>query len=101
MTRAAPSHRGMLRLRPLYELRRSPAAHPDDLVRLHSRRLPLVFATGAGAARARTSSVGTTIVGGMLLSTVLNLILHSRCSTECIPEHVGGLLWPELNGQNR
>jgi HAE1 family hydrophobic/amphiphilic exporter-1 len=33
--------------------------------------LPLVFATGAGAMGRR--SVGTTIVGGMLLSTVLNL----------------------------
>jgi HAE1 family hydrophobic/amphiphilic exporter-1 len=32
---------------------------------------PLVFATGAGALGRR--SVGTTIVGGMLLSTVLNL----------------------------
>jgi HAE1 family hydrophobic/amphiphilic exporter-1 len=34
--------------------------------------LPLVFATGAGALGRR--SVGTTIVGGMLVSTVLNLI---------------------------
>ncbi|MGH9589038.1 MAG: efflux RND transporter permease subunit [Terracidiphilus sp.] len=34
--------------------------------------LPLVFATGAGAIGRR--SVGTTIVGGMVLSTVLNLI---------------------------
>ena len=34
--------------------------------------LPLVFATGAGAIGRR--SVGTTIVGGMLLSTVLNLV---------------------------
>jgi HAE1 family hydrophobic/amphiphilic exporter-1 len=34
--------------------------------------LPLVFATGAGALGRR--SVGTTIVGGMLLSTVLNLL---------------------------
>ncbi|HEX8710490.1 MAG TPA: efflux RND transporter permease subunit [Terracidiphilus sp.] len=34
--------------------------------------LPLYFATGAGAIGRR--SVGTTIVGGMLLSTVLNLI---------------------------
>ena len=34
--------------------------------------LPLVFATGAGALGRR--SVGTTIVGGMLFSTVLNLI---------------------------
>jgi HAE1 family hydrophobic/amphiphilic exporter-1 len=34
--------------------------------------LPLVFATGAGALGRR--SVGTTIVGGMVLSTVLNLI---------------------------
>ena len=34
--------------------------------------LPLAFATGAGAMGRR--SVGTTIVGGMLLSTVLNLI---------------------------
>ena len=34
--------------------------------------LPLAFATGAGALGRR--SVGTTIVGGMLLSTVLNLI---------------------------
>jgi HAE1 family hydrophobic/amphiphilic exporter-1 len=33
--------------------------------------LPLVFATGAGALGRR--SVGTTIVGGMLLSTLLNL----------------------------
>jgi HAE1 family hydrophobic/amphiphilic exporter-1 len=33
--------------------------------------LPLVFATGAGAEGRR--SVGTTVVGGMLLSTVLNL----------------------------
>ena len=33
--------------------------------------LPLVFATGAGAQGRR--SVGTTIVGGMLLSTILNL----------------------------
>jgi len=33
--------------------------------------LPLVFATGAGALGRR--SVGTTIVGGMVLSTVLNL----------------------------
>jgi HAE1 family hydrophobic/amphiphilic exporter-1 len=33
--------------------------------------LPLYFATGAGAMGRR--SVGTTIVGGMLLSTVLNL----------------------------
>jgi HAE1 family hydrophobic/amphiphilic exporter-1 len=34
--------------------------------------LPLVFATGAGALGRR--SVGTTIVGGMLVSTVLNLV---------------------------
>ncbi len=34
--------------------------------------MPLVFATGAGALGRR--SVGTTIVGGMFLSTVLNLI---------------------------
>jgi HAE1 family hydrophobic/amphiphilic exporter-1 len=34
--------------------------------------LPLVFASGAGALGRQ--SVGTTIVGGMLLSTVLNLI---------------------------
>lgn len=34
--------------------------------------LPLVFATGAGALGRR--SVGTTIVGGMVLSTILNLI---------------------------
>ena len=34
--------------------------------------LPLVFATGAGAIGRR--SVGTTIVGGMLVSTILNLI---------------------------
>ncbi len=34
--------------------------------------LPLVFATGAGALGRH--SVGTTIVGGMLLSTLLNLI---------------------------
>jgi HAE1 family hydrophobic/amphiphilic exporter-1 len=34
--------------------------------------LPLVFATGAGSLGRR--SVGTTIVGGMLFSTVLNLI---------------------------
>jgi HAE1 family hydrophobic/amphiphilic exporter-1 len=34
--------------------------------------LPLVFATGAGAKGRR--SVGTTVVGGMLLSTFLNLI---------------------------
>ena len=34
--------------------------------------MPLVFATGAGALGRR--SVGTTIVGGMVLSTVLNLI---------------------------
>jgi HAE1 family hydrophobic/amphiphilic exporter-1 len=33
--------------------------------------LPLVFATGAGALGRR--SVGTTVVGGMVLSTVLNL----------------------------
>jgi HAE1 family hydrophobic/amphiphilic exporter-1 len=33
--------------------------------------LPLVFATGAGAMGRR--SVGTTIVGGMLVSTLLNL----------------------------
>jgi HAE1 family hydrophobic/amphiphilic exporter-1 len=33
--------------------------------------LPLVFATGAGALGRR--SVGTTVVGGMLLSTILNL----------------------------
>jgi hydrophobic/amphiphilic exporter-1 (mainly G- bacteria), HAE1 family len=34
--------------------------------------LPLVFATGAGSLGRR--SVGTTVVGGMLLSTVLNLV---------------------------
>jgi len=34
--------------------------------------LPLYFATGAGALGRR--SVGTTVVGGMLLSTVLNLV---------------------------
>jgi HAE1 family hydrophobic/amphiphilic exporter-1 len=33
--------------------------------------LPLYFATGAGAEGRR--SVGTTVVGGMLLSTILNL----------------------------
>jgi hydrophobic/amphiphilic exporter-1 (mainly G- bacteria), HAE1 family len=33
--------------------------------------LPLYFATGAGAQGRR--SVGTTVVGGMLLSTILNL----------------------------
>ncbi|MFN8059327.1 MAG: multidrug efflux RND transporter permease subunit [Vicinamibacterales bacterium] len=35
--------------------------------------LPLVFATGAG--RASRNSVGTTVFGGMLVSTLLNLIL--------------------------
>jgi hydrophobic/amphiphilic exporter-1 (mainly G- bacteria), HAE1 family len=34
--------------------------------------LPLYFATGAGALGRR--SVGTTVVGGMLVSTVLNLV---------------------------
>ena len=34
--------------------------------------LPLYFATGAGALGRR--SVGTTVVGGMLVSTILNLI---------------------------
>ncbi len=34
--------------------------------------LPLYFATGAGALGRR--SVGTTVVGGMLVSTLLNLI---------------------------
>src|ERR1700675_2324704 len=34
--------------------------------------LPLAFATGAGALGRR--SVGTTIVGGMLFSTILNLV---------------------------
>jgi hydrophobic/amphiphilic exporter-1 (mainly G- bacteria), HAE1 family len=34
--------------------------------------LPLYFATGAGAIGRR--SVGTTVVGGMLVSTILNLI---------------------------
>ena len=34
--------------------------------------LPLVFATGAGALGRR--SVGTTIVGGMVVSTFLNLV---------------------------
>ncbi len=34
--------------------------------------LPLVFATGAGAQGRQ--SVGSTIVGGMLFSTVLNLV---------------------------
>jgi len=34
--------------------------------------LPLVFATGAGSLGRR--SVGTTIVGGMLFSTLLNLV---------------------------
>jgi hydrophobic/amphiphilic exporter-1 (mainly G- bacteria), HAE1 family len=34
--------------------------------------MPLYFATGAGALGRR--SVGTTVVGGMLVSTVLNLI---------------------------
>ena len=33
--------------------------------------LPLVFATGAGAAS--RNSVGTTVFGGMIVSTVLNL----------------------------
>jgi hydrophobic/amphiphilic exporter-1 (mainly G- bacteria), HAE1 family len=34
--------------------------------------LPLVFATGAGQVARR--SVGTTVAGGMILSTVLNLL---------------------------
>jgi len=34
--------------------------------------LPLYFATGAGALGRR--SVGTTVVGGMLVSTILNLV---------------------------
>jgi HAE1 family hydrophobic/amphiphilic exporter-1 len=34
--------------------------------------IPLAIASGAGAAGRR--SVGTTIIGGMLLSTVLNLV---------------------------
>jgi HAE1 family hydrophobic/amphiphilic exporter-1 len=34
--------------------------------------MPLVFASGAGSLGRQ--SVGTTIVGGMLLSTVLNLV---------------------------
>ena len=33
--------------------------------------MPLVFATGAGAGSRR--SLGTTVFGGMILSTVLNL----------------------------
>ena len=52
--------------------------------------LPLVFATGAGALGRH--SVGTTIVGGMLLSTVLNLffipVLYVMLST--ILERFGG-----------
>jgi HAE1 family hydrophobic/amphiphilic exporter-1 len=58
--------------------------------------LPLVFATGAGALGRQ--SVGTTIVGGMLLSTVLNLIfipvlyvllsrLLRRGDATMMPEH--------------
>ena len=47
------------------------AAHPDDLVRIHPGRDAAVFATGAGALGRH--SVGTTIVGGMLVSTILNL----------------------------
>jgi HAE1 family hydrophobic/amphiphilic exporter-1 len=45
--------------------------------------LPLVFATGAGSLGRH--SVGTTIVGGMVLSTVLNLffipVLYVMLST--------------------
>jgi HAE1 family hydrophobic/amphiphilic exporter-1 len=35
--------------------------------------LPLVFASGAGSAGRH--SVGTTVVGGMIVSTILNLFL--------------------------
>jgi HAE1 family hydrophobic/amphiphilic exporter-1 len=34
---------------------------------------PLVFATGAG--RAARHSVGTSVAGGMLVSTILNLVI--------------------------
>ena len=37
--------------------------------------LPLVFATGAGAAS--RNSVGTTVFGGMIVSTVSESVLHS------------------------
>ena len=48
-------------------------ADSDDLLRLHRRSLPLVFATGAGAIGNRT--IGTTGVGGMLVGTVIGVLV--------------------------
>jgi multidrug efflux pump len=44
-------------------------ADPDDLLRLHARVVPLVFASGAGAGSRH--SIGTGVLGGMLVATVL------------------------------
>ena len=50
----------------------APAADPDDVAGLHSRVLPLVFATGAG--QEARHSVGTAVAGGMFVSTFLNIL---------------------------
>jgi hydrophobic/amphiphilic exporter-1 (mainly G- bacteria), HAE1 family len=71
--------------------------------------MPLVFATGAGALGRR--SVGTTIVGGMLLSTVLNLFfiptlyvilstLLSRFSGKRVPREGCDEVLPELTASH-
>ena len=57
----AVAEAALLRLRP----------DPDDLARLPAGILPLVFASGSGANGRH--SMGTTLFGGLLLSTVLNL----------------------------
>jgi len=46
--------------------------YPDDVLRVHLGVLPLYFATGAG--KLGRHSVGTAVVGGMLFSTILNLL---------------------------
>ena len=48
------------------------APDPDDLARLHLRRLPLVWAVGAGAELRQT--LGTAVFSGMIGVTVFGLI---------------------------
>jgi len=63
--------RGMTILDAAVEAAASVCAHPHDFARLHPRRSPLVFASGAG--ENGRHSVGTTVFGGMIMSTILNL----------------------------
>ena len=56
-------------------LRAAATPDPDDVVRLHPRLVPLVFATGAGAGISQ--ALGTAVFFGMLGVGLLRITFHS------------------------